>query len=440
MSLSDDKRNIFTTIGSYTSVISATKMPPQTNIFPSINNKKEIIPFLLDILKVVAGTDALQGLTGDLFAKFIDKIEPQLKSTLKNQVAQYNAGNNVPTYFQSTGSGIRVKVKDLDINDKLKTDPASQGGNLIYDTDPSHISFDTSAYNAIKNGNATFGVMNMKYQTSTDEMVFNMNSSSPSIGKWADDYIDSLEIVNKKEFISNVINKIYGTITKNQGKTVNEAYDELVVAALIAQLINDNDSFEISPEDNAALLKRAEEIINGVVNYDMGCGIMAASLPMSGLTSLINNISGTTGQATDPNYVGNQVNNTINQSTSNSDVTNANKETIKDGFFQKLINLITQVLAEAMTTTPQIRALLSIISAFQNQGVTKIGNPKDDLKKFKTLLKCVTNAAMKLINEFIFNLIKVFLVKLLVPLIQTIMKEKLTQYSGILKSLVPLKI
>jgi len=438
MSLSDDKRGIFTTIGSYTSVIQATKMPNSTNLFPSINNKKEIVPFMLDILKVVAGTDALQELTGELFTNFIDKVEPQLKAALKNQVAQYNAGGNVPNYFQPAGTGVRVKVKDLDINGKLKTNPISQDGQLLYNN--SAPNFDSKAYDAIANGNATFSNLQMKYLANSDEMQFNLNGSASSIGSWADDYIDSINVINKKEFISNVMNKIYGTITKSQGKTVNEAYQELTVNALIGQLVNDDDSFEISPEDNAALLRRAEEIINGIVNYDMGCGVMAASLPLSGLTNLINNISGTTGQATDPNYVGNQVNNTIDQSVQNKEIANANKQTVKDGFFQRLIALITQALAEAITATPQIRALLSIISAFQNQGITKIGNPKDDLVKFKTLIKCIINEAMKLINEFIFNLIKKFLTILLKPLILKIIKEKITQYSGIIKSLVPLKI
>ncbi len=438
MSLSDDKRSIFTTIGSYTSVIQANSLPNNTNLFPSINNKKEIVPFMLDILKVVAGTDALQELTGELFTKFIDKVEPQLKAALKNQVAQYNAGGGIPTYFQPAGTGVRVKVKDIDISGKLKSDPTSQSGNLLYDN--SVPNFDGQAYNAIKNGNAVFSNLNMKYAANTDEIVFNMNGSSPTIGKWADDYIDSIKIINKKEFISKVMNKIYGTITKSQGKTVNEAYQELTVNALIAQLINDDDSFVISPEDNALLLQRAEEMINGVVNYDMGCGVLASSLPISGLTTLINNISGTTGQATDPTYVGNQVNNTIDQSIQNKEVANANKETVKDGFFQRLIALINQALAEAMTATPQIRALLSIISAFQNQGVSKIGNPKDDLVKFKTLLKCVINEAMKLINEFIFNLIKKFLVILIKPILLKILKEKITQYAAIIKSLIPLKI
>ena len=438
MSLSDDKKNIFTTIGSYTSVIQATKTPDTTNLFPSVNNKNDIVPFMLDTLKVVAGTDALQSLTGELFTKFVDKIEPEMKSALKNQVIQYNAGDNLPSYFAS-GNGVRVKVKDIDISGKFKTNPTSQAGQLLYDN--SKPNFDSSVYDAIKNGNSNFGVLHMSHNAITDELVLkgNITPDTPTIGTWLNKHIDNLTIIDKKEFVSKVMNKIYGTITKNQGRTINDAHNELVVNQLIDQLINGDDSFEISPEDNAALLLRAQEIINGIVNYDLGCGVMAASLPLTGLTKLVQNISGTTGQASDPNYVGNQINNTIAQSVTDQDVANTNKETIKDGFFQKLIKLITQVLAEALTTNPQIRAILAIVSAFQNQGNVKIGQPKDDLKNFKVFLKCSANTAMRLINEFIFNLIKKFLVALLKPLILKIIKEKINQFTDIIKSLIPVK-
>jgi hypothetical protein len=439
MSLSDDKKNIFTTIGSYTSVIQATNIPDTTNLFPSVNNKNDIVPLLLDILKVVAGTDALQSLTGELFTKFVDKIEPEMKAALKNQVTQYNAGDNLPSYFVSGGTGVRVKVKDIDISGKFKTNPTSQAGQLLYDN--SKPNFDSSVYDAIKNGNADFGVLHMSHDAITDELVLkgNITPNTATIGTWLNKHIDNLTIIDKKEFLSKVMNKIYGTITKDQGRTINDTHNELVVNQLIDQLVNGDDSFEISPEDNAALLLRAEEIINGIVNYDLGCGVMAASLPLSGLTSLIGNISGTTGQATDPNYVGNQVNNTIAQSVADKDVANTNKETIKDGFFQKLIKLITQVLAEALTTNPQIRVILAIVSAFQNQGNVKIGQAKDDLINFKIFLKCSANTAMKLINEFIFNLIKKFLVALLKPLILKIIKEKINQFTDIIKSLIPAK-
>ena len=47
---------------------------------------------------------------------------------------------------------------------------------------------------------------------------------------------------------------------------------------------------------------------------------------------------------------------------------------------------------------------------------------------------------MRLINEFIFNLIKKFLVALLKPLILKIIKEKINQFTDIIKSLIPAKI
>ena len=79
MGLIDQKKDVFTTIGAYTSMMNAGNLPNITNLFPSINNKKDIVPYLLDILKVVVGTDALQQLTGKLFTDFITKIEPDLK-------------------------------------------------------------------------------------------------------------------------------------------------------------------------------------------------------------------------------------------------------------------------------------------------------------------------------------------------------------------------
>ena len=85
MGLIDDKKNVFTTIGAYTSFMERSKNQKNdgTNLFPSINNKKDVVPYLLDVLKVVVGSDALKQLTGDLFVKFTDIAEPKIKETLK---------------------------------------------------------------------------------------------------------------------------------------------------------------------------------------------------------------------------------------------------------------------------------------------------------------------------------------------------------------------
>jgi len=433
MGLIDDKKSIFTTIGAYTSVVQSGKIPDSTNKFPSINNKKEIVPFLLDTLKVVVGSDGLQTLTGELFTDLIDNVEPKLKEAIKKQTIQYNAGDNLPAEF-TTGNGYRMKVKDLDISGKLKTSPTSEEGNVLYSDNT--IDFDKTARDAIVNAGTwtNFGsALTMKYDVNTDELIFKENPAlGTTIGTFANAYINDITLINKKEFITNVMNKIFGTVTKAQGRTVEETYQELVVEKLLEQITNDEETIELSPEDSAELQALAEQLVAGVVFYDMGCGIMGSSLPLSGLTQLVNSISG----STDPNFVGEEMAKIADTTTSNPEVTQANKQTVRDNFFQRLIKYIQNEFAKIMATTPQIRTLLGIMSAFENNGVPKIGDPKEDLKKFKTVINCNIKAIMKLLNEFIFNMVIRFLISLLNPVIRKIIKEKITQYAAIIKGLV----
>ena len=322
-----------------------------------------------------------------------------------------------------------------DLYGKFKTNPNSVGGNLLYDSGA--ITFDNKAYDAIRNGNSVFGNLLINYNTSTDSFNFRPNlavNPNPQIGDFLNTFVDDITIVNKKEFTTDVMNQFYGSVTKTQNKSVEEVVQELEINQLLNQVINDNDSFIILPEDYEALLLRAQELVNGIVYYDMGCGVMGASLPISGLTQLINSISG----STDPFYIGNQIGNTVSGSTANANnqtVGKENEQTIKDGFFQRIINLFTQTFAKAVASTPQIRTLLAIASAFQNNGVTQIGNLKDDLKKFKIFIKCNIKKIMALINRFIFNLIISYLIIILRPIIKRIIKEKINQYTSQLKEL-----
>jgi hypothetical protein len=429
MGLADKKKSIFTTIGSYTSMMQGGTLPETTNLFPSINNKKDIVPLMLDIMKVVVGSDALQELTGQLFTKLTDVVEPVLKTAVKNQAVQSNAGDAVPSSFVT--NGYDVKVKDIDVNGLFKTNPNSTAGNMLYDK--SKPNFNKLAYQAIQAGTATFGNLLITYNSTNDTFNFKPNGPTTNIGDFLNTFVGNMEIVNKKTFVTNVMNQIYGTISHSQGKTVEQIAEELQVQKLIDQLINDDDSFVILPGDLDAILQQAQQIANGVIYYDMGCGIMEASLPLSGLSALIGSISG----STDPFFVGNQVNATIAESTKNTPaVSEANKQTVKDGFFQRLIKLITSTLAQAVCTAPQIRTLLGIISGFQNQGQVQISKAKDDLKKFKVYLKCIIKAAMALINKFIFDLVAMLLNKLVQPVVKAIIMEKINQYIGILQSLI----
>ena len=130
----------------------------------------------------------------------------------------------------------------------------------------------------------------------------------------------------------------------------------------------------------------------------------------------------------------------VNESIVDKETANQNKETIKDGYFMKIVKMIGLSLVIALTTAPQIQTILAIMSAIMNNGLVLFDKIKDILKNLKLFLKCITKEAMRLINEFIFNTVKVFLIALINPVIRRVIREKINQFARIMKSLVSPKI
>jgi len=431
MGLADDKRSVFTTIGSYNSLMQEGNAPKQTDSYSSINNKNEPIPFILDVLKTIAGTEAIKLAIGGMFTGLVAKLEPKLKTALKKQFIQSNASEPLPADFKT--NGVTTSVKSVDANNKLKVDPSSANGSLIYG-EPSN-SFDGTAYTAIQNsGNyETYNNMSIRYVESSDSFQVkpNLDSGSPTIGEYFSNFIDSTELLNEKEITSSVMDSIYGTLANSQGKTVEQIYQELQLQKIIEQTLNGDDSFEISPEDYDKMLAKAGELAEGVVNYDMGCGLMPAQLSFDDFSQLINNISG----STDPYYVGDQIEATVDQSSSSPERTAENKQTMKDGFFQKIIETFTVKITEAVTTAPQIAVLFAMMSTLENPNGTSSDNQQENLKQSKTCVKCMSKEIMALVAAFIFALAISYLIKLLKPVIKRVIKEKINQFVGLLKSL-----
>jgi len=437
MSRSTNKGAVFTGIGTLTSLQQERKLPDATNLFPSVNNVNDVVPFQLDVLKTVVGSGALKDLLGELFTSFVDEVTPKMGAILIKQLTQYNSGQLLSANF--INSGYNVDLKDIDVFDKFKSNPSSDTGSLLYSDDSD--TFDRKMYNAILNDGNDITVNNMvlKYNASTDKVNLKPVASitTPNVGDWMADFVNDSVIVDKKEFLSNVMNTIYGSVTANQDKTVEQVTQELEISKLIEQLIEDDDSFVISEEDFDELLQKAQGLVDGVVYYDMGCGIIEAQLPLSGMTNLIAQISG----STDSYAVGNAVDGTIDESMSNTpEVAKENEQTIKDGFFQRLIQAIALALSQALTVAPQIRALLAISSGLINGDVPQIGNPLDDLKKFSVFLKCVIKDVMKLISKFIFDTVVAYLIALITPILTELVREKIILYINQLRAMSPIKI
>jgi hypothetical protein len=433
MSLADKKRSVFTTIGSYNSLMEQGEDVLQTDLFPSINNKDDIVPFILDVLKTVAGTEAIKEAMGGMFSDLVDEVEPKLKTELKKQFIQSNSDDIIPSSFMT--NGITVPVKNIDISGKFKVDPSSAEGSLIYGATTG--TFNSTAYDAILNAGdfEDFNNLQIKFLAGSDSLQIRPLGSAPKIGDFFTTYIDNTELINKKELISAVMDNFYGTLANNQTKTEEQVYNELLVETQLQQVLNGDDSFVVEPELFDQLQAKARELVAGAVTYDLGCGQMPASLEFDDFSETVSKITG----ATDPFFIGDQLGATIDDSTNSleetQDLTTENKETMKDGFFQKLINIFSVKMLEATVVAPQVRTLLGMMSSLQNEGTTLLSNASEDLENFKTCIKCMSKEIIALIAEFLFALAISYLIKLLKPVILKVIKEKINQYTAIITSL-----
>ena len=100
-----------------------------------------------------------------------------------------------------------------------------------------------------------------------------------------------------------------------------------------------------------------------------------------------------------------------------------------------MINTLTVKLLTAVTTAPQVRALMGMMSAIQNQGVVLLSSAKEDIKRWKIVIKCMAKEILIMVAEFIFALAVLYLMKLLRPVIKKLAQEMINYFKGIIKSL-----
>lgn len=437
MSLSDKKRNIFTTISSYTSFMQQSDALKATDLFSSVSNKDEIIPYLLDVLKTIAGTDGLKETVGGLFTKVIADSEIKIKESLKKQVIQSNSGNEISNDFKI--NGINAPLNKIDTKGKFKIDPCTTEGSLIYKKSGSE-DFDSIVYKAIKNPNTSFSIDNMNINITYNDVTDEINIKPPAdinlnVGDYLSNYIDNAQIVNENEIMTNVMDSFYGTFSKKTNRTRQQILDDLKVQKLLEKVINNEESLVILPNENEEMETLADQLSNGVVIYKLGCGILSTSLPFSGLTALISTTSGNT----DAFAVANAIE--VAFDLSNKDVSQTafeNKEAMRDSFFQKLIKIFANALSQFATTQPQIRVLISIYELLFNQAQPTIDTANVFIENMKIFIKCLVKEVLIMIAEFIFNLAVAFLIKLLAPVVKKVIKEKTNQYTKALLSLVGL--
>lgn len=438
MSLVDDKKDIINQIGVFNSIGKKVEVPEKNSTLPSLNNSNEPVPFMLDTLTVMVGSQALERATGQVMTDYVRKTEPTLKTSLVKQTTTHNSNQMLSPTF--TSSGYSVPVKNVDLNGKFKTDPSSQTGGLIYGDNANN--FDKSMYNAIQNPGTDVthgigsGAVKLNYDKTTDNVNVKPVQTSQTVGAFTAAFIGGMTLLNEKEVTSRVVDTMFGTVSANQQKSLSQLKKEEEINAIIQKIINGETNLDLTQSDLMDIEDRANQKLNGKAKVDVGCSIIDSNVSINDLQNLISGNTGTTDPVKIGRNYGRLIENSFGKDTSQTNP--SNKNAIKDGFFKRLIDTIKLIVVQALTTTPQIRMLMAMVGGFKNNDNTSSssGNPTNDIKSQKNLIKCLSDSAVASLHEFIFNLVKTQLIKLLIPVATIILQEKIKAFINIIKSLV----
>ena len=289
MGIIDDKKSIITEIGALNSIKDGgVDIPSTTNTLSSINNSEDSVSFLIDILTVLVGSEALKRLTGELITNFSTSVTPDLKNELKDRLNDFDSNVNLPTEF--VNNGYRMPAKDIDIFNKLKTDPNSDVGELIYSNDTDPDNFDKKAYDAIVSPNTEvpFNNITILYDDIDDVFVFKPIFGT-TIGSFINTFVNGMVLYSQKTFITEVFDILFGSKTAAQNKTKDQVFKENKVNKTIENFIR-GEALEISDDQLRQLQDEAEKKVNGTREVDVGCGVLTSTLTTEEFTELNNKI------------------------------------------------------------------------------------------------------------------------------------------------------
>lgn len=426
MSLINDKKSIVNQLGVLNSIGQRAELPKTTDTFPSVNNKNEPLPFLLDLITQLKGSMAVRASVGTLLTSFVVKIEPTLKASLKKQLIPFNANTPLPVAFGNTGYNLPVKT--IDAQKKLKVNPNTDVGSLLY---PQTNSFDKVAHGAIgaAGTDVTFNSITMKYNSGIDTMTIKPVNPSQNIGTFVNGYIDSMTIIDKKEFNTRIMDEIFGTATKQQNKSLEDIVEDEKVSVLFDKLLS-GDALEFTDKEIQDIQNKAKNKLDGVDLLDLGCGYFVTNLTIGRVAQLVSSVTGTTS----PETVVNQYDSVLNDSTNNQ-ILGKDEITAKDNFFRRIIKAIQKFILQAITMSSQIMTLKYLVSGFKNNNTITPVNILIDIKNNQSMADCLSGDVKSEINKYFFGLAKAEIIKLTTRVGKSILNEKIQGYINILKSL-----
>lgn len=382
-------------------------------------NKKDPLLFLIGLISLIVGVGYLRTILSDLLNRLLPSLDSKLRDVLTSNNTTEQSNINASSFNFS------VPMTLIDYNDKFKIDPNSiEGTKLRSDNKFMKDFYD----NVLNKGSGTFfgGLVKMDFDKTTNSIKIG-NTSPPNISKeeYMNKILSNIKVVDSKTVSNMVLDSLFNTISRK--KSLNGIKNDLSIEDIFKNILNGleaTDAFKISIENVYEYEVQAKNIKSGKMVLDFGCGVENLSLDKDFLN---NNF-------TDPLLeLENALDNTLNNSGIDSN------PAIIDNFYSNAIHKMLLNAIKGVVFSPEMIFYLLMRNAqfSGNENIPK--DPTEYLKQQFHIVKTIICELKNQIIDYVFQMFKRELLKLVLPVIKEIVKEKILSYKNILLSLVKSK-
>ncbi len=416
MSILDKKQKIFGNIAAARTITEGMPKPKKTSSFSSVNNKKNTISFLSDLIKSLIGYTALITVIVEILTYQLEKIEKDIKKALKTDLkACVSCGidASIPLFVKSPG--IVIEVKKVDFFDIFKVDATTKIGKLLYNDVTTPLSdstdFNTFLYNVIQNDGTTFtwkdnnniGLFDITFNSlgvggnPNNCFIIKSNPSynTKTLNDLNNNFIDTLKLFNTENLLIRIIDIIFGSVSVSVNKPRLQLQKEEEINKIIDKMIDDdmnssesesgNDSFyTFSNEELSVIESRSAERKKGIIKVKTSTTV-EGSVPSTTLTSFTESMSTATSTQDRKETLSKSLDQMANDSSSNVKI-NADKGSVKLNFAQLLIdNLIKATVSVILS--PKVVMIFLINYKIVHGPDASYTDAKDFIKKNRKLFQ-----------------------------------------------------
>lgn len=450
MSIFDQKTQVMGKIATLNVLTETLPKLRVTNSFSSINNSGNGTDFLIDLVRSLIGYNDLKRNIVDVITRKLPQIELEIKKSLKKDLKDLiSCGINpgIPVWFRSNGSGVTIKLSDLDFFDITKLDPKSPAGFLIYGDEQSGVNstdFNTFLYSNIESnrdsyapnsgvynvwGNSTLGedIIDIRFSpvgTTENNIVnfkTNANFDNKSLVELNNRFIDSINLfgapnsINSGRILSAIIDNIFGTVSINIGKTKKQLKKEAEINEVLKCILNADESdviddsfFSFSNEQISLIEEQVKNKSKGI-SVLKTCGTLSTTIPLELLLEVNNDIvnsddvgsSTISPQESEVNAIDNAIDKISDAQTTDS--ASVDIPTIKVNFLLDLIKRFVQAVINIILSPKLITVYTINHQLVYGQGTTFDG-PIDFMKKNKTLITNISKVVLEIIIRMLLGL------------------------------------